>query len=105
MGFEMNDQNLNKSSGKIITRRDFLGKTAASVAAAGIFTIVPRHVLGGPGYVSPNDKLNIACIGVGGKGRSDIESISSENIVAMCDVDDTQMDKFYESAVKDEKPE
>ena len=47
----------------IITRRDFLGGTAATAAA---FTIVPRHVLGRQGQKSPSEKLNIA--GVGGKG-------------------------------------
>jgi len=66
-----------------ITRRDFLSGVAATAA----FTIVPRHVLGGPGRVSPSEKLNVACIGVGGQGASDIQSISSENIIALCDVD------------------
>ena len=44
------------------TRRDFL--RTGSIAAAGFF-IVPRHVLGGPGYVAPSDRLNIAGIGAG----------------------------------------
>jgi predicted dehydrogenase len=70
-----------------VTRREFLGTTAAAAA----FTIVPRHVLGGPGYVAPSDKLNIGCIGVGGKGQSDIQGVSTENIVALCDVDDEQI--------------
>ena len=68
-----------------VSRREFLGATAAAAA----FTIVPRHVLGGPGYVAPSDKLNIGCVGVGGKGQSDIQAASTENIVALCDVDDT----------------
>jgi len=51
------------------------------------FTIVPRHVLGGPRMVPPSEKLNIASIGIGGQGASDIDSVSSENIVALCDVD------------------
>jgi predicted dehydrogenase len=66
-----------------MNRRQFLG-SAAAVAA---FTIVPRHVLGGARQVPPSEKLNIACIGVGGQGASDIQSVSTENIVAMCDVD------------------
>jgi len=70
-----------------VTRREFLG--AAATAAA--FTIVPRHVLGGPGYTAPSDRLNIGCVGVGGKGQSDIQSVSTENIVALCDVDDDQI--------------
>jgi predicted dehydrogenase len=66
-----------------INRRQFLG----GVAGVAAFTIVPRHVLGGPRMVPPSEKLNIASIGIGGQGASDIESVSSENIVALCDVD------------------
>ena len=51
------------------SRRRFIRNT--SVAAAGFF-IVPRHVLG-RGFVAPSDKLNIAGIGVGGKGQSDLK--------------------------------
>ena len=68
-----------------ISRRDFLGGAAA---LAGTFTIVPRHVLGGNGRTPPSEKLNIAGIGVGGQGRWDLEQVSSENIVALCDVDE-----------------
>ncbi len=64
-------------------RRRFLGE-AAGVAA---LTIVPRHVLGGPRNTPPSEKLNIAGIGVGGQGAGDIANVSSENIVALCDVD------------------
>ncbi|MFC1568699.1 Gfo/Idh/MocA family protein [bacterium] len=71
-----------------MTRRDFLNKTALTAAT---FTIVPRHVLGGPGYKAPSDKLNIACIGTGGKGRDDIHGVFNENIIALCDVDDEKM--------------
>jgi predicted dehydrogenase len=79
---------------KVISRRDFMGRTAT--AAAGLM-IVPRHVLGGKGYAPPSDTLNIGCIGVGGKGTSDIRSCSTENIVALCDVDDTQLAQFLKS--------
>jgi predicted dehydrogenase len=67
-----------------ISRRSFVGGMAA---AAGIM-IVPRHVLGGPGYQAPSDKLNIATVGVGGQGRSNTTACAKENIVALCDVDD-----------------
>ena len=70
-----------RSSG--LSRREFVGG-AAAVAA---FTYVPRHVLGTPRRSSANEKLNIAGIGVGGQGGSDINAVSSENIVALCDVD------------------
>jgi len=68
---------------KKISRRDFMG-AAAAVAA---FTIVPRHVLGGPGKTPPSEKLNIAGIGVGGQGAADLNGVDSQNIVALCDVD------------------
>lgn len=67
-----------------ISRRKFLTNTA--IAAAG-FTIVPRHVLGGVGFTAPSDTLNIAGIGVGGMGRSNLNNITEKNVVALCDVD------------------
>jgi predicted dehydrogenase len=71
------------------TRRDFL-KTS-SLAAAGFF-IVPRHVLG-RGFIAPSDQLNIAGIGAGGKGESDLFEFSKSpkaRIVTFCDVDPKQ---------------
>jgi len=65
-------------------RRQFLG-TAAGVAA---FTIVPRHVLGGPGYVPPSDKITVAHIGVGTEGLREIFPLlwaPEIQIVAVCD--------------------
>src|SRR6476620_11543598 len=71
------------------SRRNFVRD--ASLAAAG-FMIVPRHVLG-RGFVAPSDKLNIAGIGAGGKGESDLLEFSKShnvNIVALAAVDDRQ---------------
>ncbi len=65
-------------------RRRFLAATSSAVAA---LMVVPRHMLGGTGQTSPNNKLNIAGIGIGGQGASDLEEVNSENIVALCDVD------------------
>jgi predicted dehydrogenase len=62
-----------------MSRRELMG-AAAAVAA---FTIVPKRVLAD----SPNSKLNIAGIGVGGRGASDLRGVESENIVILCDVD------------------
>ena len=80
------------------SRRDFLKKGAA--AAVGSFFIVPRHVLG-KGFIAPSDKLNIAAIGAGGKGQSDIINAynnGASNVVALCDVDwaraKTAIEKF-----------
>ncbi len=89
------------SDKKGISRRSFVSGASAATAAA--FTIVPRRVLGGPGYKAPSDKLNIACIGVGGKGRSDTRAAMGENIVALCDVDDTQMAKFKDTIKDDDE--
>src|SRR5947209_7059240 len=69
------------------SRRKFIKD--ASVATAGFF-IVPRHVLG-RGYIAPSDKLNIAGIGTGGKAEVNLPfayNNGSDNIVALCDVDD-----------------
>jgi len=68
-----------------ISRRKFLGQTAA--AAIG-FSIVPRRVLGGPGYVPPSDKVNIAFIGVGSQGlRVMLHFLGEPDVqgVAVCD--------------------
>ncbi|MGB5387954.1 MAG: Gfo/Idh/MocA family oxidoreductase, partial [Eudoraea sp.] len=68
------------------SRRSFIKKGAV---ASSIF-IVPRHVLGGIGYIAPSDQLNLAAIGSGGKGKSDILNATvngRERVVALCDVD------------------
>ena len=81
------------------SRRKFLRN--ASLAAAGYF-IVPRHVLG-KGFIAPSDKLNIAGIGAGGKGESDLTSFAKSpnvNIVALVDVDDRQSVKSRQNFPK-----
>ena len=78
------------------SRRNFLKNT--SLAAAG-FMIVPRHVLGGPGFLAPSDRLVVAGVGVGGKGRSDLASFHKSgkaDIGYLCDVDD----RMAETSVK-----
>ncbi|MEO6611342.1 MAG: Gfo/Idh/MocA family oxidoreductase [Chitinophagaceae bacterium] len=75
--------------GSTISRRNFV-RNAAIVG--GSFFILPRHVLG-RGFIAPSDKLNIAGIGVGGKGAGDLAEFSKSpyvNIVALCDVDDRE---------------
>ena len=67
-----------------LTRRQFLRGTAFSAAA---FMVVPGGVLGLRGAASANQKLNLAGIGIGGQGASDLGQMESENIVALCDVD------------------
>jgi hypothetical protein len=65
-----------------LSRRQFLA-TAAGISG---FTLMPRHVLGA-GETPPSEKLNIAGIGVGGMGATNLENLESQNIVALCDVD------------------
>lgn len=80
----MNTHNPSSSNAKqSISRRDFAIKTGAGI---GLFSMVPRHVLG-RGFVPPSEKLNIAGIGIGGQGRGDISQFKNDNIVALCDVD------------------
>lgn len=63
-------------------------------AAAASLTIVPRHVLGGPGQTAPSEKLNMAGVGVGGMGTGDVRSVAGQhNIVALCDPDRRALDR------------
>ena len=82
------------------SRRKFLHGAAGAAAA---FTIVPRHVLGGRAGRAPSDKLNIAIIGVGGRGGASVSGTSGENIVALCDVDDGRFGKTLERYPKARK--
>ncbi|WGQ11492.1 Gfo/Idh/MocA family oxidoreductase [Pedobacter gandavensis] len=78
----------NKHSAGNNSRRSFLKTTA--LAAAG-FMIVPRHVLGGKGFLAPSDRLIVAGVGVGGKGQSNLSNIykgGKADIAFLCDVDD-----------------
>jgi predicted dehydrogenase len=72
---------------KRLNRREFTTQSAWLAGVAGAISIVPAHVLGGPRHTAPSDKLNIAGIGVGGMGFSNLRHLESENIVALCDVD------------------
>lgn len=88
-----------KSSRRLFIKRSAL---AAATVASGQFTLVPRHVLGGVSargqrIIAPSDKLNMAAIGCGGKADVNIRQAynkGSDNIVALCDVDDRQAKKY-----------
>ncbi|MCU0362166.1 MAG: Gfo/Idh/MocA family oxidoreductase [Bacteroidales bacterium] len=87
-----------KEDSKNITRRSFIGTTGA--VAAGL-TIVPSTVVSGLGHRAPSDKLNIAVVGAGGMGNSNLKNVRpTENIVALCDVD-----WAYTKKVFDENPD
>lgn len=68
-----------------INRRHFLGRT---VTGSGVLWLGAPALLGAK---SPNEKLNIAIIGAGGRGASNTKDVSSENIVALCDVDEGRL--------------
>lgn len=69
-------------------RRDFL---KSSVAVAAGMMLVPRHVLGGPGFTAPSDQLTKGIIGVGGMGRGHIP-YEGTKVVAICDVDKSHLE-------------
>ncbi len=85
-----------ESSSKAQQRRTFIKQVAATTG----LVIVPRYVLGGRGYTPPSEKLNIASIGAGGMAASDIKSCSTENTVALCDVDWKNAARTFESYPK-----
>jgi predicted dehydrogenase len=71
------------------SRRTFL----KTLGAAGLFTIIPRHVLGGNGHIPPSDQLTRGIIGTGGIGRSSYHFNSDKTcrLVALCDVDSNHL--------------
>jgi len=80
------------------TRRDVL--KASGVVASGLL------LGGGPRILrakNPNEKLNVACIGIGGQGGANVGGARSENIIALCDVDDKRAGKAYERHPKARK--
>ncbi|MDR1556329.1 MAG: Gfo/Idh/MocA family oxidoreductase [Tannerellaceae bacterium] len=79
-----------------ISRRAFLQKSTAAAAA---LTIVPNTILGkSHGYTAPSDKLNIAGVGIGGQGNSNLRSMApNNNIVALCDIDWKYSKKVFDT--------
>ncbi len=76
---------MEKQGKETLTRRNFLAGAAGGLAG---FTIVPRLVLGENDQPSANNKMNIAAVGIGGMGQSNLAEVArTENIVALCDVD------------------
>jgi predicted dehydrogenase len=75
---------MKKNKSANLSRRKFLGISSSAGAA---FTIVPSFAVSGLGHVAPSDKLNIAAVGVGGIGLRNLQKITGQNIVALCDID------------------
>lgn len=78
-------------------RRNFLkniGLTGASL------TLLPNHVVSGLGHIASSDKLNIAGIGIGGKGRVNLNNMVGQNITALCDCDCDYADRVFNAYPK-----
>src|SRR3546814_6164043 len=76
------DFSIGDSSRGDFSRRRFIKGVAVSAAG---FMIVPRHVLGGKGYLAPSDKITVGMIGVGGKGRQNTGSLLElEDVQVTC---------------------
>ena len=72
------------------SRRQFIKNSVA--VAVGLY-ILPRHVLGGKGFIAPSDRLMVAGIGVGGKGESDLNMFFKSGraeVAFLCDVDERE---------------
>ena len=85
-----------------VSRREFVSSTSKMALGA---TLVPRHVLGGPGYRAPSDTLNIAIVGAGGQGMDNAEVLRGENIVALCDIDFGYVVRRLDEKQKNQKGE
>ena len=83
-------------SSRKVTRRDFVAGTATAAMSA---MIVPRHVLG-RGFQAPSDTLNVAIVGCGGQGLENAANLTSQNIVALCDVDFGYVDRQLAGRLK-----
>src|SRR4051794_30340106 len=85
---------MNSYKSPLINRRQFLRGAGAGIA---MFQLAPSHLLGAAGRLGANGKVNIAGIGIGSRGGSDINDMAAEghNLVALCDVDHTYAAKQF----------
>jgi len=81
---------------KRMTRRSFLQTASAATA---LCSIVPRHVLGGPGYTPPSEQLTKAVIGVGGMGLHHL-GMGDAKLLAVCDVDAARLENALRTAAR-----
>jgi hypothetical protein len=90
---------MNQSRSKTVSglsRRTFIRGTTTAIAG---FSIIPRHVLGGAGFVPPSEKVNVAIVGCGGQGRTNVRSLFEQadaQIIAVADpIESQNLDAFY----------
>src|SRR5512141_2669113 len=89
----------------LFNRRQFLTTAGTAVAA---FTVVPRFVLGGPKFIAPSEKVNLAIVGVGGQGRTNVRALLLEKdaqIIAVADpIEHHDLTPFYYKGDAGRKP-
>jgi hypothetical protein len=73
-----NEARKNKTTSGL-SRRKFLGTVGAATAG---LTIIPRNVMPGKGYLQPSDTINVAGIGIGGRGASDIRGLCDPDVAS-----------------------
>ena len=73
-------------------RRNFVKNMGATGLA---FTVVPNIAVSGLGHIAPSDKLNIAGIGIGGKGKANLRNMVGQNMVALCDCDYAYAERVF----------
>ena len=85
---------MNNDQFSSLNRRQFLRGATAGVA---LFHMLPGRIMAGVKTLSPNEKLNVAGIGIGGQGGGDIDAVAGEgsNLVALCDVDENYAAKKF----------
>src|SRR6266705_31357 len=98
------NQSRNKTASGL-SRRAFIRGTTTAIAG---FSIIPRHVLGGAGFVPPSEKVNIAIVGCGGQGRTNVRSLFEQadgQIIAVADpIESQNLDAFYYKGVAGRLP-
>jgi predicted dehydrogenase len=90
------EKKVSRKWGTKMSRRDFAGRAAASIAT---FAIVPRYVLGGVGNIPPSEKINLAIVGSGGQGIVNLKRLLTFpeiQVIAVCDVNEvSDYSEFY----------
>lgn len=71
-------------------------RTFVKSAALGSAVVAFPHVMRSQQGVSPNSRLNVACIGVGGRGAAAVNAMKGESLVAFCDVDDARAARTFD---------
>src|SRR5258708_20246228 len=99
---------MNQSRNKTVSglsRRAFIRGTTTAIAG---FSIMPRYVLGGAGFVPPSEKVNIAIVGCGGQGRTNVRLLLEQadaQIIAVADpIESQNLDAFYYKGVSERLP-